>query len=93
MTGYASGSRSGSLSTATTSAGNGKKMLKLTKMFDECHTCDYHYIKGDVSGCIFPNHTPIDSQWKGSCNTGEDSGIEVDEDYVQIKNIARVVVI
>jgi hypothetical protein len=79
--------------TATINVENGKKMLKPKPKFKECCTCDYRYDKGKVGGCVFPNHAPIDSAAVSSCNTGEYSGIEVDEDYVMIKNIERVTIL
>lgn len=66
-------------------------MIKLKKKFKECNTCDYRYEKGAVSGCVFPNHAPIDTLPLCECNTGEvDHEIEVDEDYVLIKNVVEM---
>jgi hypothetical protein len=65
-------------------------MLKLTKLYTECAECDYRYEKGDVSGCVFPNHAPIDSCGVSPCNTGDYVDVPVDEDFVLIKNVKEV---
>lgn len=65
-------------------------MLKLTKKYEACNECDYHYAKNSISGCVFPNHAPIDAIARSACNSGEYVDIIVDEDFVQIKNIVEV---
>ena len=68
-------------------------MLKPMTKLKDCNTCDYWYEKGDVKGCIFPNHAPIDSMFQCTCNTGDMHDIEIDEDHVQIRNIAEVTIL
>ena len=65
-------------------------MLKIKPVYTECADCDYRYIKGDVSGCIFPDHAPIDTAGKSECNTGEYEDYDVDKDFVQIKNVVEM---
>jgi hypothetical protein len=68
-------------------------MLKVRQPYDECETCDYFYKKEIVTGCIFPNHAPIDMMGRSSCNNGQYCNLEIDEDFVQIKNIKQVTIL
>lgn len=65
-------------------------MLKLTKLYDECASCDYRYTKGKLSGCVFPNHAPIDTSGESKCNTGEYVKHNVDESCIKINNPAEI---